>query len=394
MNEIIYFVSEEPFSGMIKIGKTNDNINKRLASIQTGNPRKLVCLMQIDRPKKYDYEKLFHKLFSDRFIRGEWYSMDRLMLEKIRILTSGDNLINELKSLCDEFLNNDSKFCISDDKIIIGVPPEHSNRCASKLHGNTRSLTKKQINKKIHKLSDFKKLADTKIITKQLYKNMEDQIKSGIIVDENESYYQMKKYRLMKFYGIVYDEQENNDSSKNSIFNNEKYIILYSSEKVMSFYKDMIYRDLPIELIEKIDAISTANMTDKDKLTYKYLSDRHAIITQIREIFKGGEVGYGIILNYMKILYEKKIPQFAKFTEPTNQILISMIDKLIRPYGFKAKSRRTGKGDDRKRMMFIKDYAAEIFEIKVLPFDADVITKCITLQMGQFNKPVALVYSY
>lgn len=199
---------------------------------------------------------------------------------------------------------------------------------------------------------------------------------------------QMRKYQLLRHYGI----HEAKDRWK--IFNDKKAVELYSNEKVMSFYKDMIYRDLPIELIEKIDAANTASMADDDKLTHKYLSGRHAIITKILEIFKDGEVEYGNVLNYIKILYNKKIPQLAKFSEPTNKTLIAIVDKLIRPYGFKAKSRRTGKGDDRKRMMFIKDYAAEIFEIKVLPFDTDIITKCITLQMGQFNKPVALVYSY
>lgn len=204
--------------------------------------------------------------------------------------------------------------------------------------------------------------------------------------DGNENA-QMRKYNLLKYYGLY------GNKDKWKLFDDPKTVEKYSDKRVMKFYKEMAYRDLPIEFVEKIDDDGVVNKTGDEKLTYKYLAGKHAIVCKIREMFKNGFVEYPTILEYVKSLHKKKIPQFARFKEPTNQTVMSMVDKLIRPYGFKSISKQVGRGVNRRQLMFIKDISSELFDIKVLPYNSsnDVINN--TLQSGQTDKPVVIVYS-
>lgn len=73
----VYFIQEGKGNhGYIKIGVSN-NVNKRLDSLQTGNPRKLTLMASIkcDTPNNaYRLEKKLHKKFKSQCIRGEWFS--------------------------------------------------------------------------------------------------------------------------------------------------------------------------------------------------------------------------------------------------------------------------------------------------------------------------------
>lgn len=204
--------------------------------------------------------------------------------------------------------------------------------------------------------------------------------------DGNENA-QMRKYNLLKYYGL----QHSKDKWK--LFNSAENVQKYSDKRVMKFYKEMAYRDLPIEFVEKIDAEGTVNMSGDEKLTYRYLAGKHAIVCKIREIFKDGFVEYPTILEYVKSLHKKKIPQFARFKEPTTKSVMSMVDKLIRPYGLKSDSKQVGKGPTRKRIMLLKDISSDLFELKVLPYNSSNDAINNTLQSGQTNKPVVIVYS-
>lgn len=70
-----------------------------------------------------------------------------------------------------------------------------------------------------------------------------------------------------------------------------------------------------------------------------------------------------------------------------------MVNKIIRPYGLKTDNKQVGNGVKRRRVMFIKDISSELFEIKVLPYNSSNDVRNNTLQSGQFDKPVAIVYS-
>lgn len=132
-DEIIYFVAEEPFSEMVKIGKTTNMVN-RLSGMQTGNPRKLNVMLKFHRPKKYDYERLFHKLFFEKCILGEWYKINMKILRRIEIIMKTVNRIDEINILINEFLRYDTEFFVDEDKIYINSPPNFDGRCGSKLH--------------------------------------------------------------------------------------------------------------------------------------------------------------------------------------------------------------------------------------------------------------------
>jgi hypothetical protein len=68
---VVYFVEAEG-TGFIKIGKTN-NIEKRLRSLQTATPHRLIlrkCLTGAT------HEKNMHDFYKEYKIRGEWYKLD------------------------------------------------------------------------------------------------------------------------------------------------------------------------------------------------------------------------------------------------------------------------------------------------------------------------------
>ena len=73
----VYFIQEGKGNhGHIKIGKSR-NVNERLKSLQTGNPRKLTLMASIrckTANDAYRLEKKLHKKFKSHHVRGEWFS--------------------------------------------------------------------------------------------------------------------------------------------------------------------------------------------------------------------------------------------------------------------------------------------------------------------------------
>lgn len=71
---IVYFISDGEF---VKIGKA-DNVEKRLKTLQTGNPKPLKILKTIpcnSAKEAYDLEFFFHALLKDHKSNGEWYKL-------------------------------------------------------------------------------------------------------------------------------------------------------------------------------------------------------------------------------------------------------------------------------------------------------------------------------
>ena len=70
---MIYSIGEEPFDNKIKIGFTDRaDISERLAELQTGNPRKLICRKLV--PGTREEERLLHELFAEDRLCGEWFT--------------------------------------------------------------------------------------------------------------------------------------------------------------------------------------------------------------------------------------------------------------------------------------------------------------------------------
>lgn len=260
--------------------------------------------------------------------------------------------------------------------------------------------------KKKEKQKVYAEIAKARIISADEYDDLSQKLKGGrfkykTINNEdtenlaimrkflNKDYedHQMKKYQLLRHYGL-----HNCPSDKQKIFNTAGMVEKYSDDDVLRCYREMSYRELPIEKIEEIDAHGTNNMSDEDKLNYHYLAGRHTIISKIRGFFTAGFVEYETMRKYIEELYKKKIPMFARNDPPTNRNLLQMVNKLIIPYGFRVRSKLKGKDKERRRVLLLDDWAASLFDIKMLSITADETTLTATLHSGQINKPTVLVY--
>lgn len=77
---VIYFVTDGRY---VKIGSTTD-IEKRLAGLQTGNPKKLTIMFAIPWMRNYKYlESRFHRCFEKRRLVGEWFNLKKEDFERI-----------------------------------------------------------------------------------------------------------------------------------------------------------------------------------------------------------------------------------------------------------------------------------------------------------------------
>jgi hypothetical protein len=85
----VYFILDE-ISSAVKIGKAND-VLERLATLQTGNPNKLVLLGYIkciSEKHSFLIEKQHHQKFKDLHINGEWFSYDEKTFENLLSIES------------------------------------------------------------------------------------------------------------------------------------------------------------------------------------------------------------------------------------------------------------------------------------------------------------------
>lgn len=253
-NEIIYFVCEEPYSGVVKIGKTI-NIEKRLSGMQTGNYRKLKALMMYERPKKYDYEKVFHKLFYKNYVSGEWYNINRSMLMRIELIMKNNDVIDELHVLCSELLTYDTFYNADENCLTINNPPDSENRCGSKLH-----LIPKITKTKIEKIKgmkpisfdlkavDAKAVADAPELTEEEFTA---KITASKISKQDRS--AINKYILRARY-------------RYSDPIDLEWVKKYSDKKVLLMNKHIATRDIDIAKLGLFSEITLDNATDVQKL--------------------------------------------------------------------------------------------------------------------------------
>ena len=80
-NGIVYFIHMEGNLKMFKIGYTTD-LNKRLESLQIGNPH-LLCTYRTIENVLRTKEKQLHRYFNKYHIRGEWFAITPDMIEKV-----------------------------------------------------------------------------------------------------------------------------------------------------------------------------------------------------------------------------------------------------------------------------------------------------------------------
>ena len=93
----VYFIRAGN-NGPIKIGMA-DNVEKRMDSLQIGNHLKLQIVTKIkfgSRPEAFDRECQFHKMFSHKRIRGEWFEGD-IRINALSELSEVDRAVLEDK---------------------------------------------------------------------------------------------------------------------------------------------------------------------------------------------------------------------------------------------------------------------------------------------------------
>jgi hypothetical protein len=91
----IYFVRENLF-GHTKVGRSR-NLEKRLRIFAAELPFETQLLYYI---KTYNYEKVeleFHKLFSSKRVRGEWFLLNNEDIEKIKNNIFPENILNLIR---------------------------------------------------------------------------------------------------------------------------------------------------------------------------------------------------------------------------------------------------------------------------------------------------------
>lgn len=75
---MVYFITDNQY---IKIGYTNNTIEERITSLQTGNPEILKLLFVIESASIED-EKLLHNYFNEFKINNEWFDLSKINLTK------------------------------------------------------------------------------------------------------------------------------------------------------------------------------------------------------------------------------------------------------------------------------------------------------------------------
>ena len=81
----VYFVQEDE-SHFVKIGKAQD-VSKRLSGLQVGSPHVLSIYHTVQCPDDYsDAERCLGEMFRTNHVRGEWYKLDEVDLQTVRII--------------------------------------------------------------------------------------------------------------------------------------------------------------------------------------------------------------------------------------------------------------------------------------------------------------------
>ncbi len=71
--DFVYFISD---GSCTKVGVTKGTVIGRIKSLQSGNPRKLICIAFKFEPHvkdAYEIESWLHKEFENKHVRGEWF---------------------------------------------------------------------------------------------------------------------------------------------------------------------------------------------------------------------------------------------------------------------------------------------------------------------------------
>ena len=94
---VVYFVKA---NNHIKIGYTENNINKRLKNLQAGSAETLILEGLIKNANKHDEKKLHH-LFADERQHGEWFHLSNRLKYFIELISREifESKINDINAI-------------------------------------------------------------------------------------------------------------------------------------------------------------------------------------------------------------------------------------------------------------------------------------------------------
>ena len=82
----VYLIQEETDENKYKIGMTNRTLEKRMNSLQTGNPNKLTLISYYESKNPKAIETTLHRLFSSKKVLGEWFDLTEDDIKKFNPL--------------------------------------------------------------------------------------------------------------------------------------------------------------------------------------------------------------------------------------------------------------------------------------------------------------------
>ncbi len=387
-DEIIYFIAEEPFTNAVKIGKTNKNVDERLCMLQIGNFRKLNVLLYIKRMKKYDYERFFHKIFYDKRISGEWFSLTLDDINHIKSITDKNDNNDDILNLFNEFCNFNTEIIVGDDGMTMGFPEIGGRKIRSAKHGNMIKPEKIHHEKTKHATEMGIALAPI-LRYNEFYSLTKNRSRMS-----NHNVFAIKKYEMLRHYGFEHNIVNSDAKNKRMrSFNNPDFIKLYSKQDVMKSYKIAIYRQLSDETIRQIDDYHTRFMDYEEKTRYNYLLGRHVTINKILSIIPTGGTEYEPVLEIMKQLHEEGNHLLAGWKLPNKLNMINMVNSIIQDYCYKIHSKRTMIGKVRKQILYIEDTLPILFDVHNIKYPSDDFSISMIKQSGESPIPTICVYT-
>lgn len=204
----------------------------------------------------------------------------------------------------------------------------------------------------------------------------------------------MKKFQLLRHYGLHIDYfAENNRQTRIAPFNNSEFVEKYSKEEVKECYTEMIYRNLSDEQVKAIDDTNTADIeSDEGKTDHHYLFGRHVMITRIRDLFDSGTAECQPVVDYVKEHHKMGNPLLKRYKEITNANVVTAVNKIMSPYGYKVHKKKVGGKTNRRQILELEDHSLALFVVKSVPFNTDDLTIEMVRQSGASEMPVAVVY--
>jgi hypothetical protein len=101
------YLIEDKVNNIYKIGTTK-NLNKRIKSLQTGNPNELYIKFSFETKYPFRLESLLHRKFKQYHYLNEWYQLPTNIVEDIEnIFTNTNDMIYIMES--NTFFNKNLK---------------------------------------------------------------------------------------------------------------------------------------------------------------------------------------------------------------------------------------------------------------------------------------------